>query len=348
MRAQRERRWPAVVAACAGMLVLPLGGWLLFAPPSARLRAKAAPALEAEDTETGRAAAPHERRAPEPSRRAAAAATVATAQENGVEGEVVGPDDKPVPEAGVHCVLGDRELEATTDEAGRFRFAADAAGCTAVAKKRGFAPSAEATFGAGVRLRLAPTAGIAGSVVDEDGAPVMTYMLGVESFEPPGGNAPDGGAAALPPRIAVNDAEGAFMLEDLAPGRYVLAAGAPLRTVGRAAPIEVRAGTVTKGVRIALKRGRTVAGTIIDARTKLPLVGAFVFAETGPERNVRSTPAFTAPDGSFTLDGTCPEACTIYAWSPGYTNNKLAGLHVPATGELRVEIALSRIGDAPP
>lgn len=345
--ADRGHRWQTTIGACLALLALPAVGWFVLAPPAPKGRVKAtAPVRQdvEQDVEAeGAEAPPAPARAARVERRPAAAP--GSNDEGRIEGEVVDPDGKPVAEASVRCVLGERELETKTDAEGAFHFPADAVGCTAEAKKRGFATSGATTFAAGVRLRLARAAGISGVVVEEDGAPVPTYLVGVDSFEPAGGEAPDAGSARLP-SMTVNDAEGAFTLEDLAPGRYVLGVGAAQHVIGRTAPIDVRAGTVTKGVRIVLARGRTVSGTVIDARTRKPLAGALVFAETPPTSAVRSVPSLTSPAGEFTLEGACPAKCTLHASLPGRGLATLADVDVPERGDLRVELVLGQPGDA--
>lgn len=356
VRAQGPREaprgeWRRVAAMCAGLLVLPIVGWLIFAPRSSGAPSRRADASSSEP----RRAAPREAPRAPSSRdddrpRASAGSSPARGSGQGVEGEVVGPDDKPVASASVRCTVGDRELEASTDEGGRFHFGDEADGCKAVAKKKGFATSSEGALhlGGGNRLRLGPGSGIAGTVVDASGSPMMTFWIGVESFEAPGGA--DAGDAPRPAAMEVNDTSGAFLLEDLPAGRYVLAANAARHPIVRSAPIDVSAGSVTRDVKLTLKPGGTVVGTVVDATTKAPLTGAMVFAEMSTKSGIRSIPGIALPPaGEFHLEGACPEKCELRVFLPGYVDKRVPDLIVPPSGEpLRVDVALTRPGEAPP
>jgi hypothetical protein len=321
--APRSAEWRRVALVCGALLVLPIVGWAVLAPRAVTPTAKRAEPAEARET-TAPTQAPIAARTPSHAKRERPVEVVpqaASPSGSGIEGEVIGADDKPVPQASIKCALADRDLEASSDQAGRFHLPADADGCTATASKRGFAPSSGVAMhlGGGNRLTLTPGAGIAGVVVDGSGAPVVGYWIGVESRESVGAAAsPDAGAIPRPEAIEVNDASGAFALEDLAPGRYVLAASVPSYPVARTAPIEVSAGVVTKDVKIVLKPGGTVIGKVLDASTGKPISGAMVFAEAVIKSGLRSSTAVSEGSGEFTFQGGCPEGCALRVLHPLY------------------------------
>jgi hypothetical protein len=316
------------------MLVLPFSVWLFVpAPPPVAPRPvtpqKAAPASPA----AVQTSAPTVRA---PTRPAAAPAPVAGPA---IDGVVEGPDGQPVSGASVTCSVGEQEHAAQSEEGGKFHMTAGAAGCSAVATKKGFAPSepVELRPGAPNRLKLAPPSGASGNVVDDKGAPVMSYTLRVDTFEPMGG-AKDGGAALPPLRLRVDDAEGAFELTDLAPGRYRLAASAA-RSMARSPYFVVVPGVVTKGVRIEVKPPVTVVGKVVDAATGAPIDDAMVNAVLGgittfPVRTVR---------GEFKVEGAPAEAFELRVFHPAYALGTLPNLVAPpGGGPLRVEVKLRK------
>jgi hypothetical protein len=352
MEGSRRRRWTDAAWRALALLVLPILGWFALpaapAPRPARAgraepgaAARVAPG-EVRPASTG-AAAPG---------RARPAAAAGASSGPAIEGDVQDPDGKPAAGATVTCGQGDGELSAQTDEGGKFRFDAEAAGCSAIARKQGFGPSgAEALRGgSGNHLRLAPPTGIAGNVVDETGAPVMFFLIGVESFTPAGSTGADGGAPATKISLPVNDQEGAFAWTDLAPGRYDLVASAPQRPFVRVRGVEVAPGAVTRGVRVVSLPGVNVTGTIVDARTHEPITGAMVFTELGLEMGVAALPAVSAAGGAYTLEGASPTGFDLHVVHVGYDEHVSRGLRPPTGGgALRHDVALRRLGDpAPP
>lgn len=341
----RDREWQKIAAMCAALLALPIAGWLAF-PPRPPPRRSPARAAAPTPTATSAPVSPPDEREPA---RPRAKRVIASDTGPSLLGQVVGPDDQPVAEAGVRCTIGDREITASSDESGRFKLAPDAEGCVAVAKKRGFAPSAEVAMRAGGdnRLRLGASSGIAGTVVDASGAAITSFWIGVESFEPAQG-AGDGGGARPAVSTGVNDSSGAFALEDLAPGRYVLTASVPSFPLARSAPIDVSAGATTRDVQITIKPGGVVIGKVVDARTGKPVGAAMVFADTAWSLGLKSRGAVSdARTGEFTFTGGCPDGCDLRVSHPLYTSATVASVHAPAGGPpTRIEIPMQPIGAA--
>jgi hypothetical protein len=331
-----RRRWTTAILIAAALLVVPFVVWLaLPAPPPPPPARSAAP----RDDPAPRAA-PAPTVAERPTRPVVHVA--ASAEEHvagGVEGEVDGPDGKPVAGASVTCTVGDHDLEASSDDAGRFQLPPEADGCKAVARKEGLGLSDEVALraGPGNRLRLSAPCGIAGNVVDEAGAPVMTFALGIASFEPAGD------AGARPAFTAhIDDAEGAFERTDLVPGRYVLAVSVPLGPMTTSASVEVKPGQVTRGVRIVVHPGITVVGTVTDAATGARIEDALAFVLVGGMQ-LRSP---RTPGGEFKIEGAPAEGFDLHVFRLGYTEHVSRGLKPPAgANPFRVDVALTR---APP
>ena len=110
-----------------------------------------------------------------------------------------------------------------------------------------------------LRLRLKPGGAIEGFVVDERGAGVPTFTLGIEAYSSARHRQGDGGR----PR-GFEDPRGAFRLDNLAPGSYVLTASTSGRPPARSEAIEVVGGAPTRGVRIVLAKGGSVSGVVYD------------------------------------------------------------------------------------
>ncbi len=177
--------------------------------------------------------------------------------------------------------------------------------------------------------------GIAGRVVDEKGAPVMSYWIGVDSFAPSGG----GDAGALTARRRqIDDAEGAFELTDLAPGRYELVVSVVAGPLSRSQSIEVTSGTMTRGVRLVVHPGVRVIGNVTDAATHAPLDNARAWVAMGGLATQRPW----TRGGQFTLDDAPAERfdLTVTCW--GYIPRTVRGLRGRRMGRPCVEVALDR------
>lgn len=335
------RRWASVVLRCCGLLVMPLAAWLVLPPPVSITPPSRSRPQGLDEPGHG---------APPPTVGSARALATTARPEApapaGVSGEVQDPAGAPVAHAAVRCTVGEREFEAFSDEAGHFRFDAEAEGCAAVAHKEHLGPSAAEVLRAGAKnqLRLTPPTGIAGNVIDESGAPVMTYLLAVDAFEPANG-AKDGGAT--PPRqLEINDADGAFEWTELSAGRYALGVSVPLGPLSRSQLIDVTAGGMTRGVRLVTHPGVTVIGTITDAKTHAPIDGAQVFVLLG----TLSTRIGIARHGAFKIEGAPAGPFDLHVFCFGYVEKILRAQRGPAGGgPLHVDVALRATqDDAPP
>ena len=135
---------------------------------------------------------------------------------------------------------------------------AEALAGSARAKVAGVAPGT-----AEVRLQVVPLAALAGNV-RAGGVPVARYELHAR-------HARGGGFSSVDEHV--RDASGAFQLDHLDPGGYVLTA---LADEGRAEQkVELRAGEAAS-VRIDLEAWGTARGVLVDARSQEPLSGVSV------------------------------------------------------------------------
>src|SRR5262249_57098218 len=119
---------------------------------------------------------------------------------------------------------------------GTFELPPSALGCDAIALRDDAAPSDPAPVAEGRRLslRLKPGGSIDGAVVDDRGAPITVFEVGIESSISSRGRAGRRGA-----KRGFEDARGAFRIERLPPGSYVLTVVAPGKALARSDAVEV-------------------------------------------------------------------------------------------------------------
>jgi hypothetical protein len=344
----RRSTWLAAGGVCAALLVLPLVVWLLVpraggagVSPTARSAPVSAPVdlLPQTDESTPTERAPV----------AAPAAPVRAEQEPQPEAPVTGivldPDGNPVNRAFVECE--DRDTDVTgvlTDAEGRFKLAPGAAGCNAVARHPDYSPSDGIRLAAGRvnTIRLSRGGAIAGNVVDERGSPVPSYTLAIESFLPKGDA--DLGRKGAPRKV--DDATGAFLIDGLPPGRYVLSASAPARPPGRSDTVNVESGQTTSHVRIVLSRGALLSGTVFDADTRAPIAGATIRLDSVSSVGIDAVaPATSDEQGAFTLDGVPEGPFSVRVQRQGYRTKIVPALTTRGAQTLRTEIALAASGD---
>jgi hypothetical protein len=332
------------------MLILPALTWLLaprphgFAPPPAP---SGAPVAAAAPGPTATAGATSVR--PASFARPAQAPGAATPAADGpVTGVVLDVDGHPAKSASVACDDREPPITTTTDDEGRFQLGADAAGCVAVARHPEAVESERVTLVAGEanRLRLSRGGGIEGDVVDERSAPLGSYLIAVESYQ---GRSSEGAPTGQVKTIA--DPHGAFAWDRLVPGRYVLTASAEGRPPTQSRPVEVEIGRTSAHVRIALARGATMSGRVLDAITKRPLSGAVVALDrsTGTRASAAIPPAHADEGGAYALEGV-PTAgpFSVRATRDGYRTRTVTGLTTRGGFTLQQDIELNPIVDGGP
>lgn len=266
-------------------------------------------------------------------------------KESDLEGYVLDPDRNPVRAGIVACDGKEPGQRFTTSHDGKFKLPRELSRCPLIAYHDQFS-SSEPTLSEKppIELRLRPGGGIAGLVVEESGTSVRSFFLGIESFVPALGER----LSLRPPEIhTVEDTGGAFLLEKLAPGSYVLSVGADGRSPVRSPSIEVQAGQITRGIRIVLPRGGIIEGHIFDEEKKAPLVSAKISLDaTSSLRREGVAPVLSDKAGAFRLEGaptTGPFSLRIE--HDGYRTRILAGLRVQSGEILREEVGLKPSGD---
>jgi hypothetical protein len=258
-----------------------------------------------------------------------------------INGEIVDPDGRAVAGTVVACAGQESSERAVARGNGRFRFSSTLANCSFVAHSDEYESSlpSKAEPGGRLILRLRPGGGIAGLVVDEDNSSIPAFSLGVESFTPAAD--PHGASVRSAPPKPFDDAGGAFKLEKLAPGRYVLAVSVEGRTPTKSSPIEVVAGAVTDGVRIVLPRGGAVEGQVLDEATKQPIANATVAFDATASAGVDKAKTTTGADGRYRLEGAPIGPFSLRIEHDGYRTRLLGGLRVEPKRTLEQDTSLT-------
>lgn len=265
-------------------------------------------------------------------------------KESDVEGRVLDPERNPVQAAIVACDGKEPGQRLTSDAEGKFKLARDFARCHLVAYHDRFAPSEPTLAERGaVELRLRPGGSIAGLVVEESGSPVRSFFVGVESFAPSFGERVD---LRPSPTYPFNDAGGAFQLDRLTPGAYVLSVGAEGHALVRSSSIEVLAGQVTRGVRIVLPQGGSVEGLVFDEERRSPLPSARVsFDASSSIQAPGSLSTLSDEAGKFRLENAPTGPFSLRVEHDGYRTRILAGLRVNSGEVMKQEVGLKASGD---
>lgn len=336
---QRRRAWLSAALVFGALLLVPLLAWLILpAPP-----AVAIPQVVASDEEPAQRPAkkPVIEAAPAPKPKATDTATETAAS---VRGRVIGPDREPVSRAYVGCT--DQEATHTTTERdGTFELPAEAAGCTAIARRPGFGSSLPVKLRAGDANSLQLRAGgsIQGTVVDEHGAPLTKFMLGVERFL--GAEGDDEGSNGR--ARTIENEKGEFTMENATPGKYMLSASVEGRPPARSDLFEVEPGRATTGIRITVPKGATLSGTITDASTQRPIEGARVELDMMTSSGVTSVPSVKSDaGGAYTLEGVPVSGpFSIRVSKDGYRTRTVSGLSTRGSSAITSDVALTVKGE---
>ena len=264
-------------------------------------------------------------------------------KESDVEGQVLDPERRPLRAAVLACDGKEPGQRISTDGEGKFKLAREFARCPLVAYHDQFAPSEPTLAERGsVELRLQAGGAIAGVVVEESGGPVGSFFVGIESFVPAFGERLNMRAAE--PR-SFEDRGGAFLLEKLTPGNYVLSVGAEQHSLVRSTSIEVRAGQTTRGVRIVLPQGGVVEGQIFDEERRAPVASARVSFDASSSVQRQGPSAQSDESGKFRIENAPSGPFSLRVEREGYRTRILAGLRVNSGDVMKQEIGLKPSGD---
>lgn len=264
----------------------------------------------------------------------------------GVRGRVLAPDGSGASGAFVTCSIQGRSFQGRTNAEGRFELDPATEGCEAVAELPKFGTSRPVILRAGVdnQLDLLAPGLIEGVVVDERGAPVPSFLLGIESFTP----ASDGRGSPGGKTNTFESPAGAFQLGGLDSGRYVLTVSAEGRPPARSDGIQVEAGRTTSGVRIVLSRGGRLVGKVTDDETGKPIAGATVGLDSATWTGANAIrPTQTDASGAYALDGVPSQGpFSVRFSSPEHTTRILTGLDARGRASFEENVALRARGDA--
>jgi len=254
-----------------------------------------------------------------------------------VEGDVSDLDGHPVRARVIACEGEPSESIATSGPDGRFSLPPRAIGCGVVALSETSAASdtVVAVEGQRLTLRLKPGGSIEGVVVDERGAAVRPFMIGIESFSASRGKSVRSGG-----QRSVDDPRGAFRLERLAPGTYVLTASGQGKPPTRSDPVAVSGGAATTGVRIVLSAGGVVTGHVYDPQ-HAAIAGATLSFDQVSSAVQSTARAESDARGAFRLEGAPAGPFTVRAEKEGFRMRMVAGLRVESGGSLTQDITLN-------
>jgi len=226
----------------------------------------------------------------------------------------------------------EEQLQATSDEKGRFRIEGIEPGAylvTAVAT--GFAKAAETvTVPAAdeVVLQLSQSSFIEGSVVASDGKPAAGAAI-VAS----GGRDPVTGVATE---------SGTFSLE-VSPRTWELTAKKGEETGRADAQVSVAAGATARGIRIKLGPAASIAGTVVAAANQAPIAGAQI-ALSPHGADGASGLAQTDGSGAFTIGGLAPGSYDAVVSAQGFTDAPYSGLTVSEGQKFPFKAVLHQTG----
>ncbi len=254
-----------------------------------------------------------------------------------VPGEVLDADGRPIRARVVACEGLPSEHTTSSGDDGGFSLPPSTIGCAVFAQLAEHAPSepVPALEGRRLTLRLRAGGAIEGAVVDARGVGVTAFEIGVEVFTAARGRGARRG------RQSFEDARGAFRLERLMPGSYVLTATAPGKALARSDVIEVTSGATTRGVRVVLQQGGTIVGRVTD-ETGAGLAGAELRFDGASSVFESQAVAQSDAAGRFRLEGAPAGPCTVRAEKEGFRTRFLSGLRVESGATLTQEITLRR------
>jgi hypothetical protein len=260
----------------------------------------------------------------------------------------------------------------TTLEDGTFRVGGiEGKGFMLRAEKAGFVPTSLNGQEAGrdpVTVVLQKGGAVFGVVTDAEGAPVARFrVLSRRAGDRPVNPMDWQRFAAAQGGQEFEDPQGKYRIEGLEPGAWSLEARADGRAPGRVEGVAVEAGKDT-AADMVLSEGLALSGVVVrradgtpveGARVKLPADGPFgefdmgEFDLGGLEEEIgdgagAATNAFngfakgvtsTGPDGRFTLKGVEAGQVRIMVSAKGLSPASIRGVEVPASQELKVELA---------
>lgn len=251
-----------------------------------------------------------------------------------IEGDVVDADGKAIHAQIVACANTATETHVESADDGSFKLPPATIGCDAFATHDGMAASDSVSIaGRHISLRLGAPGAIAGFVVDDRGRSIDEFSVGVESFVPLRGSA--GGR-----RGSTTFRRGAFRIDQLVPGTYVLTASTAGRPPARSTAVVVKSGAVTDRVTIAVAPGGAVEGRVVDEHN-VPIEGVELSFDLVSVVGTSDAVAKTSSSGRYRLEGAPSGLFTISAHKDGFKTKLLSGMTVASGATTTKDVTLT-------
>jgi hypothetical protein len=197
-----------------------------------------------------------------------------------------------------------------------------------------------------VVLRVPASGKLRGLVRDDTGAPVVSFSVVIARPSPRG--------PAAWTTATRYDARGAFEIDDVPAGPYVVTVVSQGRAPSDDQKVEVPATPALPDLlTFVLHPGRKLSGRVIDRVTRAPLAGARVEVQGGGALSAEqplSTDARTDGEGRFELAGMPPARVALTVTAEGHHGRVLGGLMMSADrdlGPLEVDLAPTRPDEKP-
>ncbi|MEE9311511.1 MAG: carboxypeptidase regulatory-like domain-containing protein [Planctomycetota bacterium] len=270
---------------------------------------------------------------------------------------------------GEEMILGlgmpDRAVSTTTNEAGQYTLNGVPAGNASVGVKAENYARAErkvaAILGESViaDFTLEPAARIEGTILDENGSPVVGVPVAAWEAESPGQlgfimgsffgeSLPDRGDSTMFPASILSDREGRFVIDQLKAKKYVLLANSPKHEKYLSGPIKLKSGEI-KQVEIILVKGARIHGHVLDSDNR-GISGQPITVTSISDKSIDMRSAITDSQGYYEINGLKAGTYTVVINSGDPTqflfpkpNSKVA---VPAGGDVEHDILESAPGTA--
>jgi hypothetical protein len=192
---------------------------------------------------------------------------------------------------------------------------------TLVARAPGHEPSELLVVRPGeppAELTLARLVSLSGTVRDgESGRAVSLFNVILKGDRGEDSRRTMGGEEQFLPR-EFDEPVGAFLIEGIAPGPYLLAVGAPGYAIWSG---EITIPGEGAEVKVSLERGRTLQGRVVEAETGAPIVGARIICQARGWSwfYVGGMPLGSSrDDGTFSIGGLLEGTYSVYVHSSGY------------------------------
>lgn len=230
-------------------------------------------------------------------------------------------------------LLGERAIhDVKTGDDGRFRITGLRPGAYELAAQAPERSSrAPTVVGLGVAEQISDVEILVGSapvvrgiVVDESGAPVAGAE--VNAFGGPGSDA-----------NATSDAKGSFVLEGLAPGRYMVMARSDAFVPDGTTAIELAAKDVD-GVKVKVKHGLRIKGHVEPRQICEVQLELDEMSMRGGDLPILLAPVTTGPDGEFDLGPTHASTYDVNARCPSGDQGSLKVTAKPAMADVVVAV----------